>query len=346
MMQASIISADDTLSAQHWDAYIHEQNIPGLALWAWGDVLENFYKKTVIRILVRDGENHVQGYFLGYHAPYKGPALYGTHFGFHAKNTKAAASITEAIEEYCQTCNIARTLLSCGTSLFDADLQVSEKTNMFLPLKEDEDTLWSTVPKKTRNMVRKAEKQNYSVSRDWKHLDDFYAIYENRFYQKGLTMKPKGLFEYEHTVFGEDLVLFTALNENAQVEAGMLFFQSNKIASYLYNASNDTGSSNGANNLIMWEAMKFFAARGVEYIELGEATKGGAVYNFKKRLSKDIEPVSIYYTDILKHKTTAKASLNVADRLLGIALKFYKFWCLPSVQIFLLKRGGQSGRVM
>ena len=346
MTDVRILSSKSDECSHIWDAYIHNNNIPPLAIWGSGDILDCFYKKRVLRILAFDAEKKVCGYFLGYSETHNGAQLYGVQFGFHAQNLEIARSIYEKIKEYCKTRRVSQILISYGLETYDGLMVVSKKTNIFLPLQKDENALWGCVPTKTRNIIRKGKREGYSVANSWKYFDEFYEVYQNRFHQKGLTMKPKGLFRALKDVYADDLNLWVALDELGKVEAGMIFLKGRRVASYLYNASTQKAARAGANNLIIWEVMKYFAKRDIEYIELAEATEGGGVYNFKKQLHKDSRILPIMYGNSMEEKKIQAVKVSFLYYFLVLGLKFYHFLPSKPIQMFFLKRGSQYGRVM
>ncbi len=275
-----------------WDHYIAAENCYAHNLYNWKTVLEDFYQRTVVQIAVLDKDGQVEGVFFGYHNRF---ILYSTYFGFHAKTPQAAVLLRSEIYNYAAEKGLFQGVITSGPRDYSEHFpNTIHKNNMILPLEPSTGPLLDSLPKKTRNIVKKAQKSNIEISVDPTHMTQFYEIYKGRYQEKGLPPKPEGYFEALLKVFGSELTLLTAFHNN-QIIAGMLFLKSLKAASYLVNASTDQGQKLGANNLLMWKAMEFFRQSGLESIELAESTIDGPVHNFKKRLSKNAEHIDIFY---------------------------------------------------
>ncbi|MGB0720266.1 MAG: GNAT family N-acetyltransferase, partial [Bdellovibrionales bacterium] len=173
------------------------------------------------------------------------------------------------------------------------------RSHMILPLgASSEDALYQSIPKKQRNMIKKAQTQNYDISTSWIHFDAFYDIYKQHCRAKSLSTKPRLYFETLKRVFGDCITLYSALS-NKEPVAGMIFLCSSHASSYLFNASSTDAQKNGVNNLLMWEAARHFHYQHQNYIELGFSTPQSPVYQFKKRLSKDICEQQLYGYELI-----------------------------------------------
>ncbi len=112
----------------------------------------------------------------------------------------------------------------------------------------------------------------------------------------GLSIHYFGYFQTLAERLAGDVELFTA-HRDGEVLGGTIFLYSSGSALYLYNALTERGRSLGANDLIMWEAIKDCLARGVRHLDLSEATPGSGVYKFKTREIGG-EPREVYYYDV------------------------------------------------
>lgn len=281
---------------KEWNAFLLTHDLPCYGLAGWRGILKKTYNKDLMQWAVTDSKGQIIAFCAGYENE---GVFYTPYFGFYAPDPACAQMLSEAVKNYCIANKIGQALLTSGSQNFlGPALPVFEKHNMALPLLyESEEKIWFAVPKKTKNMVRKAEKESLVSSTSWDHLHGFYDVYKSRMAEKDLSVKPLALFTHMKDAFGDTLTLFTLHHEN-RVEAGMLFLESGSTVSYLYNASLEKALRNGGNNLLMWEAMKYYKARGKSRIELGESSPGGPVFNFKKRLSDDIQPFTTYHAKL------------------------------------------------
>lgn len=282
--------------AAQWNEYVRSARLPVYVLYEWGDVLSAVYDTQMMYFAAVDDQGKICGFCMVYAS---GGCLYTPYFGFYAPDDEVSAALLKALDIYAVEQNISGILLTSGGSNYflpqTGNLDAFEKTNLFLPLiYDDEEAAFGAIPKKTRNMVRKAEKEGFSVSIDPEKLEEFHTIYHARMDEKNLNIKPFSFFQALQESFGERLQLFV-LTRNSEIQAGMLFLEGAEIVSYLYNASTDEAQRAGGNNLLMWAAMKYYRGLGKAQIELGESTPDGPVYNFKKRLGKDVRIVPMVY---------------------------------------------------
>ena len=303
------LTNNDTDLIPLWDQEIRECNLPPHALYAWKNILEDVYKAKTYALLALNGESKLMGYALLF-KPKGEEALYSCRYGFWAATKEAANALCEEIKSIAAKHKVQKALVTSGEFPLDLPDKEKSKESLFLPLiYADEEQLWQSIPKKTKNMIRKAEKSGLSLTYDWGYLPEFYEIYAQRFIEKGLHIQPIEHFQAVRDLFGSDAVFIGALQEGKLV-AGMIFLSAGKTVSYAYNASIVSASNNGANNLIMWDAMQYFYRKGAQYVDLSESTPDSPVYKFKTHLSKDIQIREIYYYDALSGQKFAGASFS------------------------------------
>ncbi len=337
----------DTNYIQLWDEYVKAQALPAQACYAWRNILEDVFSASVHALLALHADGRVLGFALVYYTPGH-EVLYSTRYGFHAVNQDVAVLLEDSISAFAENNDLTQSVITSGAQSFDLSGQQATKTSLYLPLDfGDEDSLWLSVPKKTKNMIRKAGKSNIEISYDWEYLDQFYDVYMNRFLGKSLSIKPIALFHSIRDLFGDNAVFICALHDGKLV-AGMVFISAEFGVSYAYNASIVNASNNGANNLLMWEAMKLFRDKGAAYIDLSESSPESPVYKFKMRLSKNIDTKTIHYFDFVGGMHASKTTpfpLLVRHKINGLLFRLMPL--MPRfVKIKYLKYIGGRGRVI
>jgi hypothetical protein len=292
-MRAVLFDQDDKISRARWDNYIIDHEIPGYALYNWGDIYQDLYRRKILRIGLETEQGQLSGLCFGY---FGSGRFYTSRYGFYANDKTCSDILMQEVNILCNKLNLHEGLFTSGHSRnFPADETILEKSNMLLPLfSEDGQSLWDLVPKKTKNIIRKAHKREFIFSQDWQKLLEFYDVYKMRQIQKNLNVFPLSFFQVLKETFKQRVVLMTALQEN-RVVAGMIFFLMPQISSYLFNASLESAQKDGVNNALMWEAMNDFKERGIKNIELGESRMGSPVYDFKRRLSQNVQNIPAYY---------------------------------------------------
>lgn len=342
------VGQNDTKYITLWDAFADEHDLPPQAYFRWKTHLEDVYGLRTIALVALDGEDKAVGFALIYFKAGDETA-YSCRYGFYAENQDTAELLENEITKICSPNNVRSAIITSGSLDTNLHGRQKERDSLYIPLQyPDENALWESVPKKTKNMIRKAEKSGFTVSDDWKNLEHFYVIYTERFLEKSLNIKTLKHFQSVKSLFGENTVLLTAF-QNGKPAAGMIFIASQKIVSYAYNASVVSAANNGANNLLMWEAMKRFQAQGQHFIDLSESQIDSPVYKFKTHLSKDIQPRKIFYYDILKDRTDIKKKTAlrqfIRHKINGILHRLFPVMPVWAKKKYLLHLS-QRGRVI
>jgi len=124
-------------------------------------------------------------------------------------------------------------------------LNFIERFTFVLDLKKSKDELWNKLDKKSRNAVRKAEKEGIIVKKieDEEELNEYYRLAllnEKRISKKrsSFMLNPKSFFEYvfKEMVSKKMATFFIAKDEN-RIIAGALFFHTGKKIIYYHGCS-------------------------------------------------------------------------------------------------------------
>jgi hypothetical protein len=146
-----------------------------------------------------------------------------------------------------------------------------------LDLDAGETALWARVGGAVRRAVRKAEQSGLTVefSQDLDALRIFFGLLCRTRKRHGLPVQPFRFFEsIQRHVLSQDQG-WVVLARHGQVPvAGSVFFHFGKTAIYKFGASNETFQHMRANNLVMWEAIKWHARQGFGVLDFGRTSLG------------------------------------------------------------------------
>lgn len=333
---------------QKWQDFVVEHDLPPQSSYLWKKHLESVFNAKAFAIAILDNNCAISGFAIVYFTP-SSEILYSCRYGVYALTQDVALALQDEIQKLCHQYNLRKSVITSGSLDLELSGKMTEKDSLYLPLKyANAEELWLSIPKKTKNMIRKAEKSGFTVTDDWAYLRDFYKIYTDRFLEKSLNIKPFKHFSALKDMFGDDAFFIGVLQEKELV-AGMVFISTEHVASYAYNASIVNALNNGTNNLLMWEAMQRLHSKGVKYIDLSESTLDSPVYKFKNRLSKDVEERKTYYYDVLSGTDLPNLSMQkkvfLKYKVQGILHRL-----LPIMPEFLKRKylaySGKSGRVI
>jgi len=151
------------------------------------------------------------------------------------------------------------------------------------------DLLFTNLGKKTRNMIRKAQKLNFKVEElELKnYLNEFRVLYD----QTMLRNKANEFFLYDKQYYmdllklpNDELRLFCVFDNNKMVAAAIALVHK-KCALYHLGASLNEFSKYGLGNLVMFEMSKALIKSGVEFLTIGggrSRLKNDDLFRFKK----------------------------------------------------------------
>ncbi len=172
-------------------------------------------------------------------------------------------------------------------------------------LTRDEDQIFSSFRSSTKRNVNKALREGVEItmSTSIESMSEFYRLYAVTRKRHGTAIEPFPFFEnvYKHIISRGKGIVALASYENSFV-ATAVFFHFGKSVFYQFGASDRNTQHLRPNNLIMWEAIRWFLQRGYESFSFGtseydnnglrqfkngmatsEETTGYYVYSFRKR---------------------------------------------------------------
>ena len=162
-----------------------------------------------------------------------------------------------------------------GTKLFnDAAPSISFHGHQ-LPLSPATDSLFARFDSSVRRALRKSEKSGVQIefSRTLPATSDYYTLHCQTRQEHGLPPQPFNFFRrlHEHILAAGLGVIVTARLQDRPVAAA-IFFQHGRKAIYKFGASLKAALDTRANNLVMWEAIKWLAAKGVKELSFGRTS--------------------------------------------------------------------------
>lgn len=174
-----------------------------------------------------------------------------------------------------------------------------------------EEQLMNLFHYKTRNMVRKSQKQGLEVVVDNSQIDFLYDTHKQNMSAIGGRAKVESFFKNFPSVFkeNEDYKIYVA-KENGVFISALLLFYHNKTVEYYTPVIVETHREKQPLSLLIFEAMKQASESGYELWNWGGtwASQDG-VYRFKKRWGT--EDINYYYYTKINNKAIFNSSKEV-----------------------------------
>jgi hypothetical protein len=141
-----------------------------------------------------------------------------------------------------------------------------------LNLSDKEDQIFSSFRDSTKRNIKKAMKEGVEVNinHSSESVGDFYKLNCMTRKQHGLPPQPINFFKkiYDH-IISRDLGFVILASFQDKPIAGAVFFHFGEKAVYKYGASDLTYQNLRANNLVMWEAIKWYSENGYKSLCFG-----------------------------------------------------------------------------
>ena len=183
-----------------------------------------------------------------------------------------------------------------------------------LNLLKAEKELFSGFRDSTRRNIKKAAKAGVSVGigQSLDSIRSFYRLNCITRKRHGLPPQPLSFFDkiFEHVISKDHGIVASALNEG-KVVASAVFFHFARGAVYKYGASDLAHQELRANNLVMWEAIKWFREKGFKTLNFGRTEPNNkGLLQFKRGWNAEERQLR-YFTYDLKKKAYKTDSRGV-----------------------------------
>ncbi|MDN7242169.1 GNAT family N-acetyltransferase [Planococcus sp. N028] len=224
---------------------------------------------------------------------------------------KLMQQFRESFNEYCQDHSIVSEFVRFHP-LLKNHAHLTEEMHVMhightvgIDLQQGEDLL-AQMPGKTRNMIRKAEKNGIEVREldKEKYLEEFISIYYS-------TMDRKAAADYYYfsmdyflesfKLLSSNSVLFGAFLEGKMISSTLILINDNFMHYHLSGGLTEYQSL-GATNLLLFKIAEWGKERGIQMFHLGGgySSKKDSLYDFKKSLS-NIHPLKYYVGKKIHH---------------------------------------------
>ena len=219
-------------------------------------------------------------------------------------------------------------LRGAGRFLHDSPMAANYNLHV-LDLHPAEREMVKRLRSSTRRNINKALKENIEISVDTsiEFLEAFYRLNCLTRKHHGLPPQPLKFFKmlYKH-ILSENKGIVVLARHHKQTIAGAVFLHFGDTATYKYGASHRDYLSLRPNNLVMWEAIKWYAARGYRKFDMGRSEPDNRGLNqFKNGWGAAARTIAYYRFDVsrnlfIESETTVPPLIHHAFRAMPVPL--------------------------
>ena len=202
------------------------------------------------------------------------------------------------------------------------------------PLPANAGLISKGLPKDTRYMIRKAQKNNLELRRGMEQLGTFYKLFAQNMKRHGTPVFPRALFENIVQEFPRQTDLLMAY-KNDQPVIGVLSFIFRDTMLPYYAGVSPEASALAAANLLYFELMKDSVRMGLRQFDFGRSKAGTGAFAFKQQWNMQPEPLN-YQVRLVKRKSVPNFSpvnpkFELATRVWQKLPLWLTYWAGPRV---------------
>jgi len=177
-----------------------------------------------------------------------------------------------------------------------------------IDLTNTEETLFSNLHSKHRNVIKKAQKIGISISNEKRYSHECFKLVNETLVRA--NMKPISDTYYNLLDQSSNVDFFVALENNKVIGSAILAWTKGRSSYYLYGGSSSDIHS-GAMNLLHWEAIKLMKKRGVKWYDFVGArinpspgSKVEGIQRFKSRFGGELKEGFLWKKNYNKIKSS------------------------------------------
>ena len=205
-----------------------------------------------------------------------------------------------------------------------------------LELQADPETIFQKLRSAKKRNIRKAGKEKIEIihADSLDSINAYYRLHCQTRKRHGVPPQPYGFFKniYKYVIAAQKGKVVLACHEG-QIIAGCVYFHCNNKVLYKFGASNRAFQHLRPNDLVMWEAIQWYAAHGYQSFCFGRtALDNAGLRRFKSDWSAE-ERIVKYYRYDLKHKAFIKSdgAVKLSHKRIFQRLPIPALKCLGSV---------------
>jgi hypothetical protein len=220
-----------------------------------------------------------------------------------------------------------------GNDFFDDVEGSTFDYNHNLDLTVGDEKLFKNLSSNTKRNIKKANREGVivEISSSRPALEDFYRMNCITRKKHGLPPQPKFFFEklYQYVLSLDRGFIAIAKYKNLSI-AGAVYLNIGKKALYKFGASNMEYQNLRANNLVMWEAIKYYSKQGFESFSFGRTEPDNeGLRKFKLGWGTVEEVLNTY-----RYNFTSENFIKINTKTAGLHNKIFNKTPIPLLKIF------------
>jgi serine/alanine adding enzyme len=284
-----VVTVEITNDAAAWNAYVGAHpDATAYHRWAWRDVFSTAFGHASLYLVAQDGarivgalplvefRSHLFGTF-AVSLPFVnyGGVVADDAQAAEALNARAVSLARERRWRHVELRHIRRRFTECPVK--------RHKVGMWLPLSGSAEALWSSLDRKVRNQVRKAEKSGCKAEDGGAELlGDFYRVFAHNMRDLGTPVYGRRFFDEVLHTFPADTRVFVVRVAGEPVAASVTVGWRDRLE-VPWASSLRAHATSSPNTLLYWTMLQWAVQHGYETFDFGRSTPDEGAFHFKKQ---------------------------------------------------------------
>jgi lipid II:glycine glycyltransferase (peptidoglycan interpeptide bridge formation enzyme) len=241
------------------------------------------------------------------------------------QKTEVMEKFKKDFANYCQKNNIVTEFIRFNPIIqnhkdFANYIKVDKRNKtVYIDLTKNKEILLKEMNKKTRNLIKKAQKNNIQISLSKKREDmkKFFELYEKTMKKTNASQKyffPEKFFKNTYNYLGDNISLFTAKYKDKIIATSLFMHKGNSIH-YHFSGSDKNYLNLSPNNLLLWYVALWAKKQGYKKFHLGGGLSNNpkdSLFHFKSGFSNTTRR---FYTASLIHNNKSYKTLNILKNI-------------------------------
>lgn len=168
----------------------------------------------------------------------------------------------------------------------------TSRVDLALPLPDDEEALWRSLPAKVRNQTRKAGREGLALAAPpVELLESFYEPYRVNMRDLGSPAHRRAFFAAAAAAFGPRL-RFVVVADGERPVGGLVAIRYANAVTVPWASTLRSERSRCPNNLIYWEALRWAVAHKAQEFDFGRSPPESGTWRFKRGWGAEERPLA------------------------------------------------------
>jgi serine/alanine adding enzyme len=331
------VSVSTDVSADEWNRYVSTHTgATGYHAWGWKSVFERAFGHET-RYLAARRRGTVVGVLplVLFRSPLFGRFMVSLPFvnygGLICDDDAAGQALVEAAVDMARGGGFAHVELRHVERQLHQLPVKQHKVTMLMSLAASREQAWTTLDRKVRNQIRKAEKSGLTAALGGvERLDAFYRIFARNMRDLGTPVYDRRFFEEVLTAFPDRAQIVVVEKEGVAVAAGIGLVHRGTIE-VPWASSLSEFRSLCPNHMLYWSVIQWGIDHGMRLLDFGRSTPNEGTYQFKQQWGAEPTGLSWEYCLLGSARMPDQSPKNPRFRLAIEAWKRCPLWLANTV---------------